>query len=248
MNNYKVKHYKTCIMEQTVKAPLVAFKDSKSGKWGFKNSDDEVVVPPTWCHTYYKFDEGMCAVANEDKKIGFVDETGQLVIPCQYVSHSSFCEGLVKVQEAETFKIGYINHKGETVIPFVYRKGGDFEDGLAMVSSENGMWGAISKTNRVIFSFKYGWKELYDILHSGRELNASDRNNVEKQRITLHVCDEDIEMVTDKCSIERWQKAAEVVSRKYDEYTKLSWCKGKSSHTIGLVTMLDFAYNGLKDK
>ena len=107
----------------------------------------------------------MCAVSNDDKKIGFVDETGLLVIPCQYVSHSFFCEGLVKVQEADTLKIGYINHKGETVIPFVYRKGGDFENGLVMVSSDNGMWGAISKTNMVVFPFKYGWEELYDILH-----------------------------------------------------------------------------------
>ena len=182
------------------------------------------------------------------KKIGFVDETGQLVIPCQYVSHSFFCEGLVKVQEAETFKIGYINHKGETVIPFLYRKGGDFENGLVMVSSDNGMWGAVSRTNMVVFPFKYGWEELYNILHCGSELNASDRNNVEKQRITLHVCDEDIEIVTDKPSIERWQKAAELVSRKYDEYTKLSFCKDKSSHTIGLITMLDFAYNSIRDK
>ena len=235
-------------MEQKVTSPIKAFKDNESGKWGFKNNDDEVVVNPTWWHVYYKFDEGMCAVANDDKKIGFVDETGQLVIPCQYVSHSFFCEGLVKVQEAETIKIGYINHKGETVIPFVYRKGGDFENGLAMVSSDNGMWGAINKTNMVVFPFKYGWEELYDILHSGRELNASDRNDVEKQRIILHVYDEDIELVTDKSSIERWQKAAEVVSRKYEEYTKLSFCKGKSAHTIGLITMLDFAYNGLRDK
>ena len=167
-------------MEKNEKSPLKAFKDSKSGKWGFINNDDEVVVPPTWWHVYYKFDEGMCAVANEDKKIGFVDETGKLVIPCQYVSHSFFCEGLVKVQEAETFKIGYVNHKGETVIPFVYRKGGDFENGLVMVSSDIGMWGAISTTNMVVFPFKYSWKELYDILHSNSELNASDRNSVEK--------------------------------------------------------------------
>ena len=88
----------------------------------------------------------------------------------------------------------------------------------------------------------------YDILHSDSELNASDRNSVEKQRITLHVYDEDIEIVTDKFSIERWQKAAEVVSRKYEEYTKLSASKGKSVHAIGLLTMLDLAYNGLRDK
>lgn len=235
-------------MEQKVTSPIKAFKDNESGKWGFKNNDDEVIVPPTWQNACYKFSEGLCPVVNDDKKVGFVDETGNLVIPCIFVHALDFRDGLALVQEEETFKIGYINKKGETVIPFVYRKGGDFENGLAMVSSDNGMWGAISKTNRVVFPFKYGWEELYDILHSGRELNVSDRNNVEMQRITLHVYDEDIEYVTDKSTIERWQKAAEVVSRKYEEYTKLSASKGKSAHTIGLLTMLDLAYNGLRDK
>ena len=235
-------------MEQNVTSPLRAFKDKESGKWGFKNNDGEVIVPPTWRNAYYKFSEGLCPVVNDDKRFGFVDETGNLVIPCNFVHALDFRDGLARVQEEGTFKIGYINKKGETVIPFVYRKGGDFENGLAMVSSDNGMWGAISKTNRVVFTFKYGWEELYDILHSDSELNASDRNSVEKQRITLHVYDEDIEIVTDKFSIERWQKAAEVVSRKYEEYTKLSASKGKSVHTIGLLTMLDLAYNGLRDK
>jgi len=152
-------------MEQNTNVQLHAFKDRESGKWGFKNDNDEVVVSPRWWLIYHKFDEGMCAVADDDKKVGFVDETGKLVIPCQYVSHSYFCDGLVKVQEAETYKIGYINKKGETIIPFVYRKGGDFENGLAMVSSDNGLWGAINQKNMVVYPFKYGWEELYDILH-----------------------------------------------------------------------------------
>ena len=155
-------------MERKATAPISAFKDNKSGKWGFKNTEDEVIVPPTWRHAYYKFDEGMCAVANDDKKIGFVDESGRLVIPCQYVSHSFFCEGLVKVQDAETFKVGYINKKGETVIPFVYRKGGDFVKGLAIISDDSGNWGAINHENEVVYPIKYEWEELYNMLYKGK--------------------------------------------------------------------------------
>lgn len=125
-------------MKQRTKAPLHAFKDEQSGKWGFKNDAGEIVVSPRWRSIYYEFSEGLCPVSDDDKKFGFVNEVGELVIPCQYVSHSYFSEGLVKVQEAETYKIGYINKKGETVIPFLYRKGGDFENGLTMVSSDNG--------------------------------------------------------------------------------------------------------------
>lgn len=131
-------------MEQKNLHPLYPFKDSQSGKWGFKNNKDEVVVSPCWWLVYHQFSEGMCPVINDEKKVGFVDETGKLVIPCNYVHALDFRDGLASVQEDGTFKIGYINHQGETVIPFLYRKGGDFEDGLAMVSSDNGMWGAIN--------------------------------------------------------------------------------------------------------
>lgn len=143
-------------MEQKVTSPLRAFKDKESGKWGFKNNDGEVVVPPTWWNAYFQFDEGMCAVANDDKKIGFVDETGKLVIPCQYIWHSVFSEGLVKVQDAKTHKMGYINKSGDTVIPFVFQKGGDFKDGITTVMGDNGKWGVINRKGETLIPFLYG--------------------------------------------------------------------------------------------
>jgi len=107
-------------MEQKTKAPLHSFKDKESGKWGFKNSNDEVVVSPRWWLTYHQFSEGMCPVVNDNKKVGFVDENGELVIPCEFAFSFDFREGLCRVQDAETFMNGYINKKGETVIPFLY--------------------------------------------------------------------------------------------------------------------------------
>lgn len=144
-------------MEKKKISTLKAIKDYQSGKWGFKNSQDEIVVPPTWWLAYYRFDEGMCAVVNDDKKIGFVDETGRLVIPCQYVSHSFFSEGLVKVEDAETHKIGYINKKGEIVIPFQYLRGGDFENGIACVQGSNEKWGAINAKGETVIPFQFGY-------------------------------------------------------------------------------------------
>lgn len=142
-------------MEQKVKSPIEAFRDNESGMWGFKNNDGKVVVPPTWWLVYHKFDEGMCAVTNDDKKIGFIDETGQLVIPCQYIWHSIFSEGLVKVQDAETHKMGYINKLGDVVIPFAFQKGGDFKDGIADVKDDNGKWGVINRKGETIIPFLY---------------------------------------------------------------------------------------------
>ena len=53
-------------MEQNANVLLHAFKDKESGKWGFKDDNDEVVVPPQWRLIYHKFDEGMCAVVDDD--------------------------------------------------------------------------------------------------------------------------------------------------------------------------------------
>ena len=144
------------IMEQKTNAALWGFKDKESGKWGFKNSNGDVVVSPKWWLVYHRFDDGMCAVVDDDKKIGFVDETGKDVIPCQYVWHSIFSEGLVKVQHAETMKMGYIDKKGETVIPFMFQKGGDFKDGLADVMDNNDKWGVINRKGKIVIPFLYG--------------------------------------------------------------------------------------------
>lgn len=231
-------------MEQNANVRLHAFKDRESGKWGFKNDNDEIVVSPQWWLIYHKFDEGMCAVADDDKKVGFVDATGKLVIPCQYVSHSYFCEGLVKVQEAETYKIGYINKKGETIIPFLYRKGGDFENGLAMVSSDNGLWGAINQKNMVVFPFKYGWEELYDILHKKANVKTVERKENKMTTISLHIYDEDLAFTIDETKVKLYQEAAALITKKLTEYAE-HWRNRKSPHTISLITMIDLAYGML---
>ena len=88
-------------MEQKEKAPLQSFKDHKSGKWGFKNKDGKVVVEPKYWLVYYKFDEGMCPVVNEEKKVGFIDETGKLVIPCKYMHALNFKDGLASERNEE---------------------------------------------------------------------------------------------------------------------------------------------------
>lgn len=65
----------------------------------------------------------------------------------------------------------------------------------------------------------------------------------EKKKIILHVYDEEIEVFVPEKNVQLWQEAAELVTNKFDEYSKLSSSKYKSSHSIGLLTMLDLAVN-----
>lgn len=74
------------------------------------------------------------------------------------------------------------------------------------------------------------------------------KNNVvmeEKKKIILHVCDEEIEYFLPEKDVKLLQEAAELVTKKFDEYSKLSSSKYKSAHSIGLLTMLDLATNQL---
>lgn len=323
-------------MEQKTNAALWGFKDKESGKWGFKNSNGDVVVSPRWWLVYHRFDEGMCAVVNDDKEIGFVDETGKVVIPCQYVSHSYFSEGLVKVQQVETFKIGYINRKGETVIPFIYRRGGDFKNGIATVCNEDGMWGCINQKGEIVIPFTfysqlhfydgmacvvgtndlwgfadekgnlavpYQWKsvalffyglagvedsnELWGFIDKkgnlvipcqwavaegfdgyGETANVRDAQGnwykidrkghvlyqldcyPEKKNytaITLRVGDEDLTLKVEEEDVVYYQKAAHLVTKKFDEYVN-SMGTRKSAHTISLITMLDLVFKQIRYK
>ena len=105
--------------------------------------------------------EGYAAV-QKDGKWGFVDETGQCVIPCQYDEVGDFSEGLAAVKDADHNGKGeqwaYIDTKGEIRIdfyPYEATEGrrvlaGEFHDGMAFVS--RGLYCIMDTKGEMIFS------------------------------------------------------------------------------------------------
>lgn len=87
---------------------------------------------------------------------------------------------------------------------------------------------------------KYGWEELYDILHKSSNLENSMRDKNEKTTINLHVYDEDLTLTIDKEWGKFYQEAAELITKKLTEYTE-NWSHRKSPHIISLITKLDLA-------
>ena len=83
--------------------------------------------------------EGVAAVENEEK-CGYIDPTGEVVIPLMYETAMSFSEGLASVVSGG--KCGYINKQNEVVIPFVYDAATPFEGGEAKVKKD-GRWGTL---------------------------------------------------------------------------------------------------------
>ena len=110
----------------------------KNGKMGFIDNNGQIVIPLEYdsyygIHGYLDdsvlfnfgeweeeiavgFYEGLAQV-NKSGKWGFIDKTGQVIIPFIYDGTSGFHRGLAWVEKEGKF--GYINAKGWVVVPLI---------------------------------------------------------------------------------------------------------------------------------
>ena len=161
-----------------------------NAKYGVMNTDGTLVVPLKY-DRICEFSEGLAAVYEStpyqeelagtngfmvtmyDDKIGFIDKTGNLVIPMIYeqihsttmieddgstgtghIKSPGFSEGLLTVKKDG--KWGVIDKQGNTAIPFKYDYPviGSFHDGLASFSS-GGKSGFINSSGEVVIPPQY---------------------------------------------------------------------------------------------
>lgn len=111
-------------------------------------------------------------VVLKDKKWGFMDREGKIVIPFQFEYASPFSEGLaqVRVGSGRESKIGFIDSRGAPMIPPKYHEAGNFSEGLAPVAFTtdktkpcvdcstfdwNMQWGFIDKTGRMAIEARF---------------------------------------------------------------------------------------------
>lgn len=103
-----------------------------------------------------RFFEGLAVYRSRyNDQYGFIDETGDFVIPCIWTEASSFSEGLAMVKDGRE-RYGFINGKGETVIPCQWKRAGIFSEDLAYVKDGNDKYGFIDKTGKVVFPCIWG--------------------------------------------------------------------------------------------
>ena len=98
------------------------------------------------CGNFY---EGLASYKDANGKYGFIDETGKVVIPCQWNSVGLFCEGLASVMD-DNRRCGFIDKTGKIVVPCRWRSVYDFKDGKAEVQDDNGKWHKIDKTGKIV--------------------------------------------------------------------------------------------------
>lgn len=130
-------------------------KDSQKRSIAYINTDGKETINVLYSGGVRNFKEGFAAVLNSDYKYGFIDKTGNEVIPCQFDYAGHFSEGLANIQIGG--KYGFINQLGEIVISCKYSLAGSFSEGLASVEI-NDKIGFIDKTGEIVIPCKYSFR------------------------------------------------------------------------------------------
>lgn len=65
-------------------------------KWGYTNKNGRIVIPCKWDLVGY-FHEGRAWVRNSQNRYGYIDESGQEIISCIFLSASDFDDGTATV-------------------------------------------------------------------------------------------------------------------------------------------------------
>lgn len=98
----------------------------------------EVLTLPEKYTSAGSFSDGLAVVSKlvsgtgetmSDYRFGYIDKTGNEVIPCTFFNAGDFRYNRAPV-ESEKYKVGYINKTGQLVIPYKYYKTGEMNDYL----------------------------------------------------------------------------------------------------------------------
>ena len=72
--------------------------------------------------------EGLAVVENDEGLYGYINQYGEIAIPCQYQAACAFQEGVAAVQNQEGWW-GYIDTQGDVFLPFEYGGATPFDGG-----------------------------------------------------------------------------------------------------------------------
>ncbi len=108
--------------------------------WGYIDKENKTYIPFQF-EEARDFDFGY-AIVKKEGKYGYINITGQMVIPCDYESVTNFGSNIFAVAK-QNGKYGYINRLGVTVVPFVFEDARAFSsNGVAPVKKDS-KWGII---------------------------------------------------------------------------------------------------------
>lgn len=98
-----------------------------------------------------------------NRKWGYVNNNGEVVVDFLYEGVSDFSEGLAAVKK--NGKYGYINQKGEIIIDFQFDFADDFKNSFGRVAKkikEKQKWGYVNKAGKLVHECQYDYAENFD--------------------------------------------------------------------------------------
>jgi len=114
-------------------------------------------------------------------KFGYIDRSGQFLIPPQFDAAYPFHDGLARIAAASRF--GYIDSKGAFVIQPVFKKATDFHEGFAAAVQESRgqtVVGFIDNTGQFRISSPFDPSEVYNIMNGNYDNEVSKFNSFAK--------------------------------------------------------------------
>lgn len=114
---------------------LTTIRDFSTDKVGFVDTQFKLVIPATY-NEASRFSEGLAAVQDENGNWGYINKTGEQVIPFSYsIRPSDFSSGLAKVR-SKTGSYGFIDQQNSVVIEPAYQYASNFYKGHALVRED----------------------------------------------------------------------------------------------------------------
>lgn len=123
-------------------------------RYGFMDSDGEVVIPPTFLKYPKKFTENY-AVVNTSEGYGYIDKAGKFISKERYFSAHSFSCGMALVRKDLSSRAYFIDTHGVKVIDPLLDGIGPFSEDLARFSAANGTIGYIGKDGNIAINAQF---------------------------------------------------------------------------------------------
>jgi len=140
-------------------------------KWGvFYKSGKEIIS--FICDNIYT-SKGNYLIVVSNEKYGVIDQSGNIVVPCQYDQIGMCNEGMIPVAYFDSERYdellrmyggddiffvgiwGFVNYIGELIVKCIFSDVKEFSEGLAPVALDDNLWGFIDRTGKTIISFEY---------------------------------------------------------------------------------------------
>jgi hypothetical protein len=129
----------------------------KNRVYSMIDTSGKVIVTLNGCTDNHDYAEGSMSI-KKDGKWGFIDKTGNMVIPFMFTNCWEFSEGLAVAQKGK--KMIYIDRTGKTVLePKGATSLGEFHEGLARIEKDE-KEGFINRDGKIVIPCIYG--RVYD--------------------------------------------------------------------------------------